>query len=953
MEAALRAVLRVVEAGRRCSPGDAALRLLAQACDRAWAAAARGAPHEGGAATPLAADRIPEDLARCLMDAAFAGVPATERARDAAWMAVSAATTLASFAPPAALPAALAPGAVAAAAIGQLERAWAACCAAGGAGALGLEARLWAACQTDTLAELRAKGVRSRLPPGSLARAARPPAALAVLQLLDVSASEPRKQQGDAIFVLGAAFVESCTAGGDGSGGGGDDDSGGSGGDAALRAAWGDGELDAAARQLAASLLDLVQRAAVPGLAPGEARGRGDALQAACRAACAACDCLPRLALRLARAAGLPAALAACVISRTVGAECIEWVVGLQHLLLVAAVDTVQDPQPGAPALEALAACRDPRFVRALLRLAAAPPTCAAASAGGRAAGLGRAHPGAGADDTPKTPSPASGDAATSVLCVLTAGEALAGLPSSVAAAAPASTAAVVVMLRRFAAAGDAPPGALPPQHATCAEAAAALVAFAVAGDEAQGAKWAASLAQLGVPQLLRAASEATQRMGGVQRSAELPAALFALRAMAGGGAPAGQGAAQPGPGPQLWEGQQGGALAEAAGGSSAPAPFSPALDGARDELAALLAAGADAAWLLAVMLHARPAWRAGVAEEPGALALLARLATYWRVCDQFGEPFQAASALRLLADAVAPTGTGPSSAGRRPEPAELRQLATALERDGPEGTVQRLLARIATASSSPAAAAEARAALRALGLAAPPTPSARAGSDGLEPQPDLAPEAARRGDDEAASGLSRLAVAASQGGPQAVRWLLVLVLLMLHLLVGLLQQPPRQQQLLQQDQEQQQQEQQQEQEQQQQQQEQQQQQQRQLQQPLAREQEQQQQPPPPPPQEQQQQPPPLPPQQPPPPTPLPPEQQQQTPEATAASSSARAARPRRACTACGRTRRDGAELRRCAGCGHLTGVRYCSPECCRHDWLHGHKAVCEAARGLGGGGGG
>jgi hypothetical protein len=91
-------------------------------------------------------------------------------------------------------------------------------------------------------------------------------------------------------------------------------------------------------------------------------------------------------------------------------------------------------------------------------------------------------------------------------------------------------------------------------------------------------------------------------------------------------------------------------------------------------------------------------------------------------------------------------------------------------------------------------------------------------------------------------------------------------------------------------------------------------------------------------------------------PTSPPPQQQQQPPpqqasQGAAASSSAGAARARRACARCGRTRRDGAELRRCAGCGHLTGVRYCSVECCTHDWLHGHKAVCEAARGLGGGG--
>ncbi|KAI8476799.1 MAG: hypothetical protein J3K34DRAFT_455631 [Monoraphidium minutum] len=39
------------------------------------------------------------------------------------------------------------------------------------------------------------------------------------------------------------------------------------------------------------------------------------------------------------------------------------------------------------------------------------------------------------------------------------------------------------------------------------------------------------------------------------------------------------------------------------------------------------------------------------------------------------------------------------------------------------------------------------------------------------------------------------------------------------------------------------------------------------------------------------------------------------------------------ACAVCGRTRAGGAELRRCAGCGRVTGVRYCGQACCREDW--------------------
>ena len=58
----------------------------------------------------------------------------------------------------------------------------------------------------------------------------------------------------------------------------------------------------------------------------------------------------------------------------------------------------------------------------------------------------------------------------------------------------------------------------------------------------------------------------------------------------------------------------------------------------------------------------------------------------------------------------------------------------------------------------------------------------------------------------------------------------------------------------------------------------------------------------------------------------------------------------RRRCAACGRTRADGARLRRCRGCGALTGVMYCGAECAREHWVRrGHRRVCEpAARRLG-----
>jgi hypothetical protein len=56
--------------------------------------------------------------------------------------------------------------------------------------------------------------------------------------------------------------------------------------------------------------------------------------------------------------------------------------------------------------------------------------------------------------------------------------------------------------------------------------------------------------------------------------------------------------------------------------------------------------------------------------------------------------------------------------------------------------------------------------------------------------------------------------------------------------------------------------------------------------------------------------------------------------------------RQQRGCAVCGRTKAEGAALRRCAGCGSLTGVRYCSQRCCRDHWCKmGHRAECEAAQ--------
>ena len=52
-----------------------------------------------------------------------------------------------------------------------------------------------------------------------------------------------------------------------------------------------------------------------------------------------------------------------------------------------------------------------------------------------------------------------------------------------------------------------------------------------------------------------------------------------------------------------------------------------------------------------------------------------------------------------------------------------------------------------------------------------------------------------------------------------------------------------------------------------------------------------------------------------------------------------------RSCAACGRMRADGVRLRRCRGCGPLTGVMYCGAECAREHWVRrGHRGVCEPA---------
>ncbi|KIY95184.1 hypothetical protein MNEG_12778, partial [Monoraphidium neglectum] len=55
---------------------------------------------------------------------------------------------------------------------------------------------------------------------------------------------------------------------------------------------------------------------------------------------------------------------------------------------------------------------------------------------------------------------------------------------------------------------------------------------------------------------------------------------------------------------------------------------------------------------------------------------------------------------------------------------------------------------------------------------------------------------------------------------------------------------------------------------------------------------------------------------------------------------------PSGACAVCGKTPADGAQLRRCAGCGRTTGVMYCGDACCRHHWVRmAHRQQCEAVQ--------
>ncbi|GBG00174.1 hypothetical protein Rsub_12931 [Raphidocelis subcapitata] len=52
------------------------------------------------------------------------------------------------------------------------------------------------------------------------------------------------------------------------------------------------------------------------------------------------------------------------------------------------------------------------------------------------------------------------------------------------------------------------------------------------------------------------------------------------------------------------------------------------------------------------------------------------------------------------------------------------------------------------------------------------------------------------------------------------------------------------------------------------------------------------------------------------------------------------------ACAVCSKTCADGATLRGCRGCSHLTGVRYCSQACCEAHWAkRRHRRLCEMAQ--------
>jgi hypothetical protein len=384
MEAALRAVLReaaaTTERDAEAVMNSAAQRRLQDACERAaQEAASRSA--RGGQPGVSPADRIPEGLANQMLALAFTAPPATLRAYFGSMLLARSAAVLASLAPPAALPAALAPGALAATAVGQLESAWAMTRASSRDAMNVFLCTGWVWEQLNVF--MRLLQGRNPLPAGALARLARPPAAVAVLHSAQYGPvdTDMRLRAFNALCV---ALDESRAAGGAGGG----DDAGA--GEAALEAAWGDDDVDDASRYLAAAMVALLLEAAEPRAAPAEELWRA-AVGKACATARLACDLLPRLGLRLARAAGFPAALAGAVsggaprgtalgMHGTALGVALLW--SLVRCLQQRPVEKQQQP-------EAVAACRTPQFVRAVLRLAALPPSggdddalCSGAAAG-------------------------------------------------------------------------------------------------------------------------------------------------------------------------------------------------------------------------------------------------------------------------------------------------------------------------------------------------------------------------------------------------------------------------------------------------------------------------------------------------------------------------------------------------------------------------------------------
>jgi hypothetical protein len=280
MQAALRTALSEASLGRPHDDNSAAQRQLRAECERAaQEAASRSARGEQPGVGP--ADRIPEALARRVLGLAFAAPPATNHAFCAGFLAARIAAVLASVAPPAALPPALTPGAVAAAAIGRLEDAWGQHCSGGGDARRSSMA--WVSAQVDAVV-LLLQG-RNPLPAGALARLARPRAALAVLRLAELPVCDPHMRMW-AFSLLKDAFGEWPAAGGTGSGAAGA-------GRAALEAAWGDDDLDAASRHLAAQLVAPLREAAEPGAAAQAPVPEHAAATQACAAALAACNRLP------------------------------------------------------------------------------------------------------------------------------------------------------------------------------------------------------------------------------------------------------------------------------------------------------------------------------------------------------------------------------------------------------------------------------------------------------------------------------------------------------------------------------------------------------------------------------------------------------------------------------------------------------------------------------------